>query len=1407
MSDVMRRHSEKLSCQHPTVLSNSIYPDRFISMADPRDASLDPENIDELTKSTLNFPVVGIGASAGGLQALMHFFEQMPAANGMAFVVILHLSPDHESNVAEILQRVANMPVVQVNEPTAIEANHVYVIPPTHDLEMNDGHLQLSGRSRARGAHLAIDLFFRTLAAVHQERAIAVVMSGTGNDGAAGLARVKEEGGITLVQQPGDAEYDGMPKAAIATGMVDFIVTSADMPQRLQQLWANASRISLPRKDGSSLRAAAPDSEEVARLAEDALRDIVSALRIYSRNDFRQYKRATVLRRIERRLQVNGLPDLPAYRNFLRAHPEEVKLLLQDMLISVTNFFRDPAAFEALEREVLPALLAHRSPDESVRVWVVGCATGEEAYSVAILLKEQMELHHCMSELQIFATDIDERAVNFGRNGLFPASIATDVSPARLKKFFSQEKEQFRVIKQVREKVLFANHNVLRDPPFSRIDLICCRNLLIYLDKSAQASVLGTFRFALKPEGFLFLGSSESVEAAPKLYTVFDKKNRFFKVNPTGISIRHLLLATDQPRNRLVYNPRGPDRRAPKPASFADLHHKLIDQIVLPSVLIDGNHNILHLSENVGKFLLPGSGTPSVNLLDNTQAELRTELRTALYQATHTGKPVRTHAVPVRRGNSTILVEMSVHFFKEVEAESALALALVMFEEVPEKPPAQEPSGDGQAHQVLIEQLETEIRQLKENLQQTIEQTEISTKELKSSNQEQQAVNEELRSATEELETSKEELQSINEELSTVNFELKLKVDETCMMNDDLQNLIASSDIATIFVDRSLHIKRFTPQATRIFNLIESDINRPLMDITHKLDYGSLADDAAGMLKTLNPIERPVGSSDGRSYLARIRPYRTMDDHIDGVVLTFVDVTKLRKAEERLRAGEERLRIAAETTKDYAILTIDEEGIITSWNVGAQRNFGYTPQEIVGQPFFTIFTPEDRAAGASEEELRGAREEGRSLDERWHLRKDGSTFFCSGVVTRLEGKAGGFAKIAQDMTESRSQQVSRDELLAMEKQANELKDQFLAVMSHELKHPLNLIQVNTELLLSHPEVRALPEVARAGETIRSAVVSQTKIIDDLLDLSRARTGKLTLRLAPVDLAEMVTSIAAAAREAASKKSLTLNYECREKELVAALCDRVRTEQVLWNLINNAIKFTPAGGSITVRLGRDGTFATVSVIDTGQGIEPAFLPHIFGMFIQAPDQKIYNTNTGLGVGLTLVRDLTVAQGGKVLADSEGIGKGTCLTIWLPLAQTKVQDKKTDLPGGNLKGLRILAVDDMIDLLEPFSALLRLEGATVDMATSGQQALEMLEATGYDLLISDLGMPYMDGYELIRKIRKRPDWRNLKAIALSGYGRQVDTVRALQSGFNAHLSKPATVAHICQSIAQLVPSGQG
>ena len=1369
------------------------------SMSDQFAIPLDPEERTDLARSWLDFPVVGIGASAGGLEALLRFFQHMPASNGMAFVIILHLSPDHESNAAEILQHATAMPVVQVSQRSVIQANHVYVIPSAHDLVMNDGYLELTEPKRIKGVHLAIDLFFRTLAQVHRERAVAIVMSGSGADGAAGLARIKEQGGITLAQAPDDATYDSMPKAAIATGVVDFVLNAADMPQRLVALWANARQIQLPKDDDLSSQMKTERNAEAARQAEMALRDIMSLLHSYSKNDFHHYKRATVLRRIERRLQVNSLPDLLAYRDFLHKHPEEAKPLLQDMLISVTNFFRDREAFKTLECDVFPRLLEkNRTPEESLRVWVVGCATGEEAYSITMLLTEQMALHHCTAQLQVFATDIDEKAISFGRNALYPPSILTDVSPERLGQFFVREQDQYRVVKSVREKVLFAEHNVLRDPPFSRLDLICCRNLLIYLDREAQKRVLEMFRFALKPAGYLFLGTSESTDAAPNLFSVVDKKNRIFKINPQAHTSRQLSLLVDSALHRSIQ--RQPvdkeSRRESMLPSVAELHRKYIDKVVSPSVLLDSRHNVLHMSEDVGRFLFHGGGAPSVNLLANVPSALRTELRTALFQASQSVGRIQTRPVSIQRGDSPVYVQMSVRFFGEAGRESGLFL--VMFDEVPATPPSALP----EVHPddaIRFHQLETEISQLKAQLQETIEQTERSNEELRAANEELQAINEELRSASEELETSKEELQIINEELTTVNFELKVKVDETSKINDDLQNLIASSDIATVFIDRGLRIKRYTPQAASIFNLIALDVQRSLLDITHRLDYEALAGDVADVFKSLNVVERQVSSSDGKHYLARIRPYRTVDDRIDGAVLTFVDVTALRRAEEKLRIGEQLLRIAAETTKDYAILTVDEEGLITTWNLGAQRIFGYDEQEVVGQNFSLLFTPEDRAVSAPEEELNCARDQGSCPDDRWHQHKDGSVFFCSGVVTRMEGAAGGFAKIARDMTEVKVQQASRDEQLVREQEANELKDQFLAVMSHELKHPLNLIQVNTELLISQPEVRALPAVSRAGETIRLAVASQTKIIDDLLDLSRVRTGKLTLTLAPVALNEVAASIAAAAQDAAQKKGLTLQYHCSKDE-VLAVCDRVRTEQIVWNLINNAIKFTPTGGRVSLHLAQDGGFAQFTVSDTGQGIAPEFLPQVFGLFMQGPPQ-VTSQNAGLGVGLTLVRDLAVAQGGKVLAESAGLDKGSSFTVWLPLASSMTPLAKAAPPCASLNGLRILAVDDVRDLLEPFADLLRLEGADVDIATGGQEALGLLKSRFYDVLISDIGMDGMDGYELIREIRKNPQWSELQAIALSGFGRQVDVTRALRSGFNAHLAKPASVAHICQTITQL------
>jgi two-component system CheB/CheR fusion protein len=1376
----------------------------------PKPTTPPPSSSNEtaLVPSTLDMPVVGIGASAGGLEALIRFFEGMPPEPGMAFAVILHLSPEHQSNAAEILQRATSMPVTQVTQVLPIRADHVYVIPPGVELMMNDGHLQPVASERNKGRHVAVDVFFRTMAEVHDRRAICVVMSGTGSDGAVGLTRVKENGGLAVAQLPEDAVHDGMPRAAIGTGMVDIVLPAAEMGQRLVEHWRNAKRIRLPGANEPAAAGQEPGGQAAAALAEEALQEIMALLRTYTRHDFRHYKRATVLRRIERRLQVNRVADLPAYRDFLKEHPEEATPLLQDMLISVTNFFRDPDAFEALAREALPTLVEGLQPGDQVRAWVAGCATGEEAYSLSMLLREQIDGQPKPLDIQIFATDIDERAIAAARKGLYAQGIAEDISPSRLRQYFVADQDQYRVATAVREPVLFALHNLLRDPPFSRLDLICCRNLLIYLDRAAQAHVLEMFRIALKPGGYLFLGTSESIDAVGSMFTAVDKKSRIYRANAGPAVGRQLPLISDAPPQLgsagAIQALRA--RKRPERPSFSELHQRALEQFSPPSVLINAEHEVLHLSSGVGRFLERAGGEPSNNLLNNVRPDLRLELRTALFKAGQTARSVETRLVQKRDDGRQVFLNITVRPLQQDE-EGAPQLTLVVFDEVEE---SMRPEGGEPAHaarELLIGQMEDEVRQLKMHLQETIESSETSNEELKASNEELQAINEELRSATEELETSKEELQSMNEELVTVNYELKMKVEERGHINDDLQNLIASSEIATVFVTRGMHIKRYTPHASSLFNLIPSDIGRSLFDITSRLDYPELASDTASAFKDLRTTERHVTSVDGRHFLARILPYRTAEDKIEGAILNFFDITDLHSAEERLRAGEERLRLVAATTRDFAIITTDEEGLITTWNAGAQRIFGYAEDEMLRQPMATIFTAEDRARGIPEGEMRRALELGRAEDERWHLRKDGSRFFCSGVTTPLDLSTGrGFAKIARDMTGTKQHELAQEHRLLKEKKAslsaqmaNELKDRFLAVMSHELKQPLNLIQMSAELLVHLPAAATDPAVQRVGDTIKRAVASQTRIINDLLDLSRIRTGKLRLNRVAVNLGELVQSAAQAALSSAGGKRIALQVDCED----GVVCDgdRVRIEQIAWNLLSNAVKFTPEGGRISARVSTEDGFGRLTVSDTGCGIAAEFLPHVFGMFNQA-DSDTGPSNGGLGIGLALVQELARAHGGRVEVRSPGVGQGAEFSVWLPRMGASIPaPAEPPTAEVDLHGWRVLAVDDYADALAPFAEVLRLEGATVDVAQSARRGLELLEANRYDLLVSDLGMPEMDGYEFIAEVRRRPATRDLRAIAMSGFGRRSDARRALEAGFSAHLPKPASIEELKAAIGKL------
>ncbi|WP_433735612.1 CheR family methyltransferase [Pseudomonas putida] len=1355
--------------------------------------------------SQLPFAIVGVGASAGGLQAVKCLLEHMPADSGMAFVIIFHLSPDHQSIAGKLLQDVTAMPVIQVTETVPIKPDHVYVISPAHNLSMDDGHLRVAQPEARRGGHVAIDLFFRDLADVHRERAFCVVLSGTGSDGAVGLSRIKEQGGITLVQAPEDAEFSGMPQAAIVTQMVDFVLPVREMPHKLMELWRNSRQIVLPVDAG--LNTLAPRNEREAALAEHLIQEILIQLRVGTGHDFKHYKRATVLRRVERRMQVTAQPDLRAYYQYLLENPAENKALLGDMLIGVTNFFRDPEAFEALERDVLPQLFAapgsNGRPREELRVWSAGTSTGEEAYTLGMLLNDQQLASASTARIQVFATDIDERAVAIGRVGAYPQAIVADIPPARLRQYFIREENAYRVRKEVREKVLFAKHSLLVDPPFSQIDLIVCRNLLIYLDREVQREILRMFHFALNPGGYLFLGSSESVDLCPELFTALDKKNRIFRAKTGAPAERRMLSMPRGSYSRPMSTTTVPTMPAQRKLSFADIHQRALERSTPPSMIVDSNADIMHLSEGAGRFLCHVAGEVTRNLLNLVIPQLRLELRTALFQAHQSGTAVRARQIDLFRENAHYQVDITAYPYADKETESDCVL--LVFDEREVDPENLKASTAVLAENQVLSNLERDLQRTKLQLQDTVEQSEISSEELKASNEEMQAINEELRSATEELETSKEELQSINEELLTVNAELKTKVEETDKINDYLTNLIASTDIATIFVDRNLRIKWFTPRAADIFSMLPVDTGRSLLDITHRLAYDEMVNDAKTVFETLSTIEREVSSVDGRWYIARLLPYRSCENYIDGMVLTFIDITKRRAAEEELRLGEERVRLVAESTRDYAIIIEDEQGLVTSWNTGAELIFGYSKAEAEGRYLDFIYTPEDRAAGVPEAELEATRRQGRNEDERWHVRRDGSRFYCTSEVTFLRGENfRGFVKIARDLTSQVELHQEQTLRLAQIQDTSQLKDEFFAVMSRELKHPLNLIQLNAEMLRRLPMMIRNNTAARAVDTIRDAVTSQVRVIDDLLDVARVRTGKLQLKRDTISLTTLVQEVCHAIDDESGPR-LLMDLPDPAEDALLVDADPMRVEQIVWNLLSNALKFTPVDGQIRVVATRYGDDAKLEVIDTGRGIPRDQLDTLFDPFSQADTLHSTHHREGMGIGLSLVLQLAEAHGGSVRVHSQGLGKGSRFTVLLPLSFHKPESESLNGQAdtgrsGRLASLKVLLVDDSRDELETLTTLLEMEAAHVSAFHDPHMALEAAARQTYDLIISDIGMAGMNGHSLMEALRRLPGGKSTPSIALSG-GTPSDIKQSKASGFTRHVGKPIAFDELAGTIEEI------
>ena len=905
--------------------------------------------------------MVALGGSAGSIVGLQEFFKAMPADSGMVFVVILHLSPDYDSIMADLLGRSTSMKVVQATHGQKVEANHIYVIPPGKYLATVGDRLVLTDFEAARGKRVAVDLFFRSLADTHGPHAAAIVLSGADGDGALGVKRIKERGGLTIAQDPTEAEHSSMPRASIETGMIDWILQVGQMPQRLLDYVKQGKALKLPPEEG-------PQPAQVLKHTPDqgeaALRDVLVYLRTRTGRDFSYYKRPTILRRIARRMQVNGVDTVPAYLIFLRTHPGEAGALLQDLLISVTNFFRDRESFAGLEKQI-PEIFKNKSLNDPVRIWVPACATGEEAYSIAMLLLEHARALEIAPPLQVFACDLDDQAIAQARAGLYPEVIGADVSDERLKKFFIKDHHGYRVRRELREMVLFAVHDLLKDAPFSRMDLVSCRNFLIYLNRDAQKRVFDTFHFALRPGGLLFLGSSETIGDGSSLFRVKDKKHRVYAHQPAarvGLpvpsgpnSLLRAIEAQERARSEPVVHGRrflqdpavnfyGALATTPDRATLAEIHFKLLERLGPPSLIVNAEHNIVHMSEHAGRVLQFAGGEPTINLLRVIHPMLRTELRGALYRAAETAAPVHVFNVPADLGGLPREIDIRVSPASEV-AVGYMLVAFEIHDRGKESKAAEAQAATPGAPEPLERPLEKELEKIKAHLRDTVEQYEASTEEMKASNEELQAMNEELRSATEELETSREELQSINEELTTVNSEMKSKVDELAHTNSDLQNLMASTRIATIFLDRSLAITRYTPSAVELFHLIPGDLGRPLAHLKHNLEYPELLDDAEQVLKSLVPVEREV-RDDEHWFLARLQPYRTLEDHIAGVVLTLVNVTEAKVAGEELKARNEELERFNKVAVGRELRMMELKNEVNA--LLAER--GLPPRYVSGQP-------------------------------------------------------------------------------------------------------------------------------------------------------------------------------------------------------------------------------------------------------------------------------------------------------------------------------------------------------------------------------------------------------------------------------------------------------------------------
>jgi two-component system CheB/CheR fusion protein len=1294
------------------------------------------------------FHVVGIGASAGGLEALEALFGAMPEDSGMAFVVLQHLSPDFESRMVELLGRRTRIPIEQVTDGVAIEPNHIYLIPPRKDMILSGGHLLLTDKDPGRGLTLPIDHFLRSLATDAGQHAVAVILSGTGSDGSRGIKEIHEAGGLVVSQDPRTARFDGMPRSAIDTGVVDLELAPAAIPEVL-----------IRHRSGSLGNPADYPQATDGRDVSTPIGQVLELLRVQYGIDFAHYKQNTVLRRVERRLTMARLGDVESYAVRLAEDRAELNALYFDLLIGVTRFFRDPEAFAYLEAEVIPVIV---ESNQEIRMWIAGCATGEEVYSFAILLHEAMSARG-RRVAKIFATDVHPESLEVASAGLYDGESLRDVSVERRERYFVPVGDRFRVAKDLREMVVFARHNVINDAPFTRLDLVSCRNLLIYLQPPAQKKALSLFHFGLKTSGFLLLGPSET---PGELSDEFEPLEGRWKIYRKRRDIRlpnDIRMSSPAPGVGRSGRVGGLSRR-PADGLLLSAYDQLMARHVPPAFLVDRQHELLHSFGGAESLLSMQGGRVSTNLLDLVPDGMRAALAGALQQADKQQRPVRYTGIDVTLHGEPARFQVIVEPLPDPRQDTTNFLIELERAADPVPPSIDEVTVE-QASRDYVESLEGELNFTRENLQATIE-------ELETSNEELQATNEEMVAANEELQSTNEELHSVNEELHTVNVEHQRKIDQLTEMTEDMDNLLQSTDIGVLFLDQELSVRKFTPRVAALFHLLPQDIGRRFDHFAQTIEYPDLLTDIRRVLLNSVPVEGEVRTAQGELLFVRIMPYRSKSE-TRGVLLTFVDISSLRRAE----AAARRLSAIVRSARD-AIVAQDVQGRIVAWNTGALEMYGYAEKEALGLDS-RLLIPEDRRQEELELLARLARGEDVGTLETQRLTRDVRRIdveLSACAVFDEFGKLSGMATIARDITARKRAEAQVQLAIAQ-------REQFLALLSHELRNPLMGLS-NAVRLLDQPGISDENQGA-AREVVRRQVQQMARLLEDLLDSSRMRRDRIELKRHVFDLREAVAGVLDAARPQAEEGGVVLLVDVADEPILVE-ADLGRLQQLQVNLLNNAINHSRPGAEVRYSLDSKSGHAVISVSDEGDGISPDNLPHIFEPFFQGQRRR----GTGMGLGLSLAQAIAQAHSGDIRVFSEGEGQGARFVVQLPLAtgQTSELEKERAARASDANHRLVLLVDDDEDSRELLGILLRNAGHEVIHAGTASQGLELLTSRRPRAAIVDLGLPDMSGLEVARRARAELDGVPLKLIALTGFGQQKDREAAADAGFDHHLVKP-------------------